>query len=471
MFEPSELDAGVYSFSLQVNDSASPQAEDVATIYINVLPELVVLGSEDSDGDLIPDDVEGYADKDGDGIPDYLDRINECNVLQEEALIDNGYLIEGQSGVCLRRGDLTFGGESGGAQIIDADIETTSSNGLISDPDAINVGGIFDYIAYGLTEVGQSLAIVMPQRKPIPDNAVYRKYRKDSGWIVFIEDAQNSLWSTQGEPGYCPPPSTNTNNTVWTLGLTEGHWCVQQIIEDGGVNDDDDEINGTIVDPGGVSVMLSSNHLPVAFDDSVNLLINSDKSIDVLMNDTDEDGDVLVITSATTNIGTVSIVNEQLYYVSANNYDGDIIVNYGISDNNGGSDHAVVIIAVLRNEPPVVIDESSVMSQGGSISTNLLANDTDPEGDVLSLISVDNTNVIFSDDGQATFTPLANFYGDIIIAYTAQDSAGNLVSGQWHVSVTEVIEVSSTTTKGGGALFWPLFLLIGCLITRRRSQG
>ena len=388
-FDPSELNTGVYTFSLLVNDSASPQAEDIATIYIDVVPTLVALGSEDSDGDLIPDNVEGYADKDGDGIPDYLDRIDECNVLQEEALVYDGYLIEGQSGVCLRRGDFTIGGQTGGAQITNDDIEETIDYVLVPDPDAINIGGIFDYIAYGLPDLGQSFAIVMPQRKPVPNNAVYRKYRENSGWGFFIEDAKNTLWSTQGEPGYCPPPSTSEDNNTWTQGLTEGHWCVQQIIEDGGVNDDDDEVNGTIVDPGGVSVMLTSNHLPVAIDDTVEMNVNAEQSIDVLVNDTDEDGDLLTITSATASIGSVSIIDGQLYYISTSNYDGDITINYGISDNNGGTDHAVVTITMLREEAPVVI---------------------------------------------------------------------------------EVIEVNATTTKGGGALFWSLLLLMGCLVERRRSH-
>jgi len=471
IFSPNELSMGVYTITLTVTDNGSPQLKDIASIYIEVVSELVELTDIDSDGDLIPDNVEGYADKDVDGIPDYLDRIDECNVLQEAALINNGYLIEGQSGVCLRRGDLTFGGQTGGAQITKVDIDEVIDDELIPDPDAVNVGGIFDYIAYGLPDLGQSFAIVMPQRKPIPANAVYRKYRKDSGWGFFEPDVNNSLWSTQGEPGYCPPPSTRADGVVWTLGLTEGHWCVQQIIEDGGVNDDDDEVNGTIVDPGGVGVMLTANHLPVAVDDVIEMDVNAEQSIDVLINDTDEDRDVLVITSATTNIGSVSIVDGQLYYVSANNYDGDITINYGISDNNGGTDHAVVTINMIWNKPPVVSDENSLISQGGSVSLNLLANDTDPEDDVLSLINVDNANVSFSGDGQATFTPAADFYGEAVIIYTVQDSAGNTMVGQWVIGVTEMIEITATTTKGGGALFWSLLLLMGCLVTRRRSQG
>lgn len=363
IFDPSELAVGLYSLKLTVTDSGIPTLSDIATVYVEVRSELSTLTGEDSDGDLIPDLIEGYQDEDGDGIPDYLDRIDECNVLQEEALVYDGYLIEGQPGVCLRRGNLTIGGQTGGAQITDSDIDKTEGDELIKDPDAINVGGIFDYIAYGLPDNAMTFAIVMPQRKPIPTNAVYRKFTVENGWGFFIENERNSLWSTQGEAGYCPPPNDDMNDNVWTLGLSEGHWCVQQIIEDGGVNDDDKQANGTIVDPGGVGVMITSNHLPVAVDDHIEIFVNEIKTIDVLVNDTDEDNDYLSITSATANIGAVSIVDNQLIYNSANNYAGTILIDYGISDNNGGTDHATVSIEVVVNTPPVVVDEDSRMNQ------------------------------------------------------------------------------------------------------------
>ncbi len=56
--------------------------------------------------------------------------------------------------------------------------------------------------------------------------------------------------SAPGLLGGCPAPG----DTSYQLGLTEGHFCVQLTLEDGGPNDADNEANGTIVDPGGVAV-------------------------------------------------------------------------------------------------------------------------------------------------------------------------------------------------------------------------
>jgi len=457
-FNPAGVPVGSYQISLTVNDDAIPQGVDIEVVYINIVSELSLLTDEDSDGDGIPDNVEGYQDSDGDGIPDYQDTITQCNVLPETGSVSDGYLIEGQSGACLRLGALTIEAQAGGAQM-------TDKGAMIADPDAIIVGGIFDYVSYGLPSVGTSVSIVLPQQRPIPADAVYRKYRESTGWDFFVEDVNNSLWSTQGEPGHCPPP----NDSAWTLGLTEGHWCVQQVIEDGGVNDDDLTVNGTVVDPGGVAVMMSANNFPVAVDDYVDSYFDRDVSIDVLSNDTDEDNDTLVITSASSNVGEVTIIDGMLWYVPKINYGGSVTINYGVSDSNGGSDLGVVYINMLLNQAPVVNGESSQLDQGQSISINLLDNDSDLENDTLTLVTVDNDEVSFTENGMATFTPSEDFFGSVTINYTVQDSAGNRTTGIWSINVIEVFIIETKTS--GGALYWLISLLMLSLSIRFLMQS
>ena len=437
-FDSTGLTAGIQTLNLVVTDNGDTPLSTTTNIYLVIADALVVLTEVDSDGDLIPDNEEGLGDDDFDGIPNYLDVPSACNVMPQQVSESQGFLVEGESGVCLRKGATVADNKSGGLELSPDEIQ--------NDEGTLNVGGIFDFIVYGLPQAGQNYNLVLPLRLPIPADASYRKFTPTNGWVEFVVDVNNQLASSQGSFGFCPPPG----DASWTIGLNEDHWCVQLTIEDGGPNDDDGLANGSIVDPGGVGVFLTANKSPVAADDVVDMVVNNEQYIDVLINDTDEDsGDVLVITSATTEVGTVSIIDNRLYYVSANNYVGDITINYGISDNNGGSDHAVVTINMIWNKPPVVSDENSEMSQGESITLNLLANATDPDGDVLSLIAVDNADVSFNDEGQATYTPAANFYGNVVISYTVQDSLGNTAAGQWDISVTEVFEISYTTTKGG----------------------
>lgn len=156
-FSPDGLTAGIYHLGLEVSDGTATTTSD---IYIEVVDSLAVLGSDDSDGDQIPDSEEGYKDSDNDGIPDYQDAISECNVIQEHALVSENYLIEGEEGVCLRKGATLAANETGGARLLTSE--------LADDPQAQNVGGVFDFIAYGLPTSGQDYQIVLPQRLPVP---------------------------------------------------------------------------------------------------------------------------------------------------------------------------------------------------------------------------------------------------------------------------------------------------------------
>jgi len=96
---------------------------------------------------------------------------------------------------------------------------------------------------------GNTVLVVMTQLNAIPANAVYRK-EIGGLWSEFGEDANNTISSAPGTLGVCPPPGSDT----YESGLTEGDYCVQLGIEDGGVNDADGVADGKIIDPGGVTV-------------------------------------------------------------------------------------------------------------------------------------------------------------------------------------------------------------------------
>lgn len=350
IFSPEGLTPGIYQLKLEVTDSASAMV--TTDIYIEVVAQLATLDGQDSDGDLIPDNQEGFTDSDNDGISDYQDAISECNVIQEQALESQSYLVEGEPGVCLRKGVTLASNQTGGAQLM--------THELTHDTQAENIGGIFDFVAYGLPTAGQTYQVVFPQRLPIPANAVYRKYKESSGWVDFQTDANNYVSSTKGEEGYCPPPG----DRAWSQGLTEGHWCVQLTIQDGGPNDDDGMANGSIVDPGGVATT-SKNTLPVAVNDNVYVAINGSLQIDVLGNDSDADNDSLIITSASANFGTVSIENGMIAYRAADKFYGTDTISYSVTDGNGGTAYAGVTVNVTQSAGGVVKNSAGGGSMGG----------------------------------------------------------------------------------------------------------
>lgn len=427
--------------------------------------ELANLTGQDTDGDLIPDDQEGYADSDNDGIPDYMDIISDCNVMPEQVLTQNGFLIEGEPGVCLRKGNTLANGETGGLQLTDTDLAKTVGE----DEDAVNVGGIFDYIALGLPQAGQNYSLALPQRLPIPANAVYRKYNEQSGWSNFVEDENNQLYSTAGEPGYCPPP----NDDSWVQGLTEGHWCVRLTIEDGGPNDNDGIANGTIVDPGGVAVLLSDNALPVANDDVVRVRQGQSLVIDVLANDSDADGDTLAISVVNATLGTVSVTQDnQLLYQADNAFIGSDKLVYGISDNQGGSASAVVAVEVYPNTPPMVLNETASTDDRTPVSVNVLANDKDTDNDKLTLVSAeaDKGSVVIGESGTLIYTPDAGFNGSAMVTYHVSDGY-DATAGQLTITVKAYQNIIvENESKGGGSMGYMVAVLAMFAVMRRKTK-
>ncbi|WP_391856880.1 Ig-like domain-containing protein [Vibrio cidicii] len=454
-FSPQTLSSAIYTLQLTVTDNGTPPLSVTHDVYLEVVEALAVLGSEDSDGDLIPDDQEGHSDSDGDGIPDYLDAISDCNVIQQTVAENDSFLIEGQPGVCLRKGVTIVENQTGGARLLD--------NELTVDNEADNIGGIFDFVATNLPQPGQSYQLVMPQRLPVPANAVYRKFRADVGWVDFVEDADNSIASTSGEAGYCPPPG----DSAWTLGLTEGHWCVQLTVQDGGPNDDDGMANGSVVDPGGVAARASSNALPQASDDTAVVTRNGSVVIDVLSNDTDADGDSLTLSSASVDIGSVSVVNNQLSYTTQSQFFGVATITYSVTDGNGGTGTAKVTVNVLNNQNPRAEDDVVETNDRTPVTINVLSNDSDVDNDALTLVSIQaqHGQVVKNADQTVTYTPSLGFEGTDVLTYVIQDSQGLQDTGQVTVTVKLVQDVDVSNSSGGplGGMALMLLTLAGAL--------
>ncbi|MBQ4810947.1 tandem-95 repeat protein [Pseudoalteromonas luteoviolacea] len=457
VFSPQSLASGVYGLEVTATDNGNPSLSSTAQIYLEVVPSLSVLTGQDTDGDLIPDNEEGYSDSDNDGIPDYQDAITDCNVMQEQVLEANQFLIEGEPGVCIRKGVTIAQNSTGGVQLLPEELQ--------ADDSAINIGGLFDFIATGLPQAGDTYSIVIPQRKPIPINAVYRKLKNDQ-WVDFVVNETNKIYSSLGEPGYCAPPGSD----VWQEGLQEGDWCVKLQIVDGGPNDDDGIANGSIIDPGGVAVVKTDNLLPIAKADELTIGAGQSIVIDVLANDTDADGDGLVITSASVDFGVVTVEDNKLSYIPPATFVGTATIQYSITDGQGGTANSTVTVNLAVNTPPSAkLDEASTDDKS-SITLDVLANDLDADGDEISLIeaSAQYGTVKINTDGTLLYTAKQGFEGVDIITYTIMDSKGGVSQGVARVTVTAYKAVS-IENKSSGSLGGTFIVILSALILRRRK--
>jgi hypothetical protein len=441
-FDPSSVTASTYTVTATVTDSEN--AIFTAIIFVQVVAELETLSAtDDFDGDGIPDSLEGFSDKDQDGIPDYLDAIDACNIMVHDVSSQDKNLMETEAGVCIRRGNLSLSAEAGGALLTDEDV--TAIAGISADASAVNVGGIVDFVAYGLTG-SETIDVVLPMRNPIPLNAIYRKF-KDGAWTNFVEDENNVLSSAPGEPGICPSPGSD----VWQAGLTAGHWCAQLTIQDGGPNDDDGEQNGAVVDPGFVGVLASDNNFPVANDAQINVLFGgTEYSVDLSRIVSDADGDALSLTSATASIGSVTIDGLTITYTPPEGFAGEAPIVYAVSDGNAIASGTIALAVVVNQAPALGEVTGPSVTQGNSATVHVLSSASDNEGDALEVTSASASqgSVVIESNGRLTFTAPTDSSGTVTVTYAVTDSAGNVSEGSFNVTVVEKAKFSGGGSNG-----------------------
>ena len=220
-------------------------------------------------------------------------------------------------------------------------------------------------------------------------------------------------------------------------------------------------VNGTVT---------AVNDPPVAVNDSFTTNEDTAVSVAVKTNDSDVDGNPLTITQvngaaivaggaaiAVTN-GTVSLnaAGTLLTFTPTANYNGPASFTYTISDGAGGTAAATVNGTVMAvNDPPVAVNDSFTTNEDTAVTITALTNDTDLDGNPLSItqingaaiiaggaaVAVTNGTVSLNAAGtQLTFTPSANYNGAASFTYTISDGAGGTASATISGTVNAVYD-------------------------------
>ena len=199
--------------------------------------------------------------------------------------------------------------------------------------------------------------------------------------------------------------------------------------------------SGSASDAASVTV----NTPPVAVDDTARTAFETAIVIEVLANDSDADGDDLTVTAVTmpTN-GTAAITadadgdNALVTYTPQGMYSGADTFRYTVSD---GTDTASAAVSVTVNTPPTVLDDTAHTAFETAIVIEVLANDSDADGDDLTVTAVtmptNGTAAITADaDGDnalVTYTPQSMYSGADTFRYTVSDGTDAAMAS---VSVT-----------------------------------
>lgn len=178
---------------------------------------------------------------------------------------------------------------------------------------------------------------------------------------------------------------------------------------------------------------------PNAADDTATVDEDDSIAIDVLSNDSGADGDVLVIDSFSQGSnGTVVTEGTLLRYTPAPNYHGIDSFTYTIGDGKGGTDTATVNVTVSPvNDQPVANTESAELLQFENTLIDVLANDTDADGDTLTVSSFSQGShgLVAIEGTSIRYTPNSDFYGNDTFTYTASDGCGGTATVLVNVTV------------------------------------
>jgi hypothetical protein len=249
-FDPSTLTAGLYNLPVSISDGTTSVSSTINLLIEGTAP---ILAGADSDGDGVDDITEGLGDKDSDGQPDYLDPIDQVSLINTVVSpLDNNYknAMQTESGLSLKLGRSAIVAKATGTQVSLGDIEEANPGTILTDSGYTQISSLFDFEIHGLNSVKNTAKVVIPLPLRLPKNAAYRKYEVATGWSNFVEDSENTIQSANSNNGICP----DVMNAAYVDGLQLLADCIELTISDGGPNDADGLVNGTIVDPGGISV-------------------------------------------------------------------------------------------------------------------------------------------------------------------------------------------------------------------------
>lgn len=185
-----------------------------------------------------------------------------------------------------------------------------------------------------------------------------------------------------------------------------------------------------------------------AFDEDAALLLSNE---DLLALVSDADGDALTVSvEASDTTLTVSQLDGVWVVSAPTDFNGEAGLQITVSDGEDTVTTSVPVTVNAVNDGPVANDDMVAGVEDTALvltAEQLLANDTDVEGDVLTLLSVSDPvgGVVELIDGAVVFTPSADFNGEAAFRYTISDGNGGEATGVATVQIEAVNDAVEIT--------------------------
>ena len=289
----------------------------------------------------------------------------------------------------------------------------TFANGVVSKTIGVNV---LDNETSFITD--EDTLITIPASRLIGDyiDQLYGDYLESDFTIVEVDSTDGTaILNANGNVEFTP--AANLNGKVsFELTVTDGTENYTDLVE---VN----------VNP--VNDILIANDDTVTTDEDTPLTISA---TELFGNDINDDIERNLSISAIDNlVNGTAVVSKKgtIRFTPAANFNGTASFDYTVTDGIDVDTASVEIPVNSVNDAPIAnkdiapaIDEDTSTT---ILATELLSNDSDVEGDSLSITSVGSTNgtAILNADGNIEFTPAANFNGTASFNYIVTDGTDN----------------------------------------------
>jgi hypothetical protein len=187
---------------------------------------------------------------------------------------------------------------------------------------------------------------------------------------------------------------------------------------------------------------------PVGVDDRAAVAAGSSVDIPVLDNDTDPNADRLSVVSgsvtdpkdeAGATQGTVTLDPAGVIrYQAPVAFVGEVSFTYRLADGNpAGAQPAATVRVTVTDLPPVAVDDTATTGRNTPLPIDVVANDSDPNGDSLTVVGVTGIRPeasVLVDGHRVVYTPPPGFTGEDTFIYSVDDGRGQ--NAQAKVTVT-----------------------------------
>jgi PKD repeat protein len=188
----------------------------------------------------------------------------------------------------------------------------------------------------------------------------------------------------------------------------------------------------------------SGNRPPVATDVSVSLDEDTSREVTLAASDLDGHAPTFEIVAAPAHGSLGAVSANKVTYTPAPEYNGADSFTFRANDGTADSNLATVSITVRRvNDEPIARDDEAATDEDTALeipTAELLANDSDLDGDALSVTGVPDAEhgTVEWTGGVVTFTPAPDYHGPGSFRYNVSDGNGGSATARVAVAVNPV---------------------------------